>query len=335
MLDRVSTKPGRVLISPEDGKAAFYATMARADEPTQEGNPLNKATLLSDATAAMFGFGQEAVPDNVLAFLGKYAQHMWFRKASLSRLVQVAEEPVQIVAYDSTSAGGNTKRTIFNSIRVNTNGVACVNPATSLTVSYNYYDDILEWKGHYVQVDGSVYFVGDNATATRDKGGKGYRTLWSLNLVTIKDMPAEEVSTYLFSPDENAYPHSGEADGYDYYYIGKPLDQTIKEPLRFVRGYYTGTGVYGTANPNKLIFPFKKLLALFVVLADDGYSDSIKVVYFGQPGGSRLTFTENGNMLEWCYAGDTSTNGPSYQANIAETGYAYFAIGLDTDREEN
>lgn len=51
MLDRVPTKPGRMLITPENGGAPYYATVTRADEPVQEGTPLNKNTLLSDATA--------------------------------------------------------------------------------------------------------------------------------------------------------------------------------------------------------------------------------------------------------------------------------------------
>ena len=38
--DRVPQKPGRVKITPEDG-TAFYATMERADEPIQDGTPLN------------------------------------------------------------------------------------------------------------------------------------------------------------------------------------------------------------------------------------------------------------------------------------------------------
>ena len=38
--DRVPQKPGRVKITPEEG-TAFYATMERADEPIQEGTPLN------------------------------------------------------------------------------------------------------------------------------------------------------------------------------------------------------------------------------------------------------------------------------------------------------
>ena len=38
--DRVPQKPGRVKITPENGPA-FYATLERADEPVQEGTPLN------------------------------------------------------------------------------------------------------------------------------------------------------------------------------------------------------------------------------------------------------------------------------------------------------
>ena len=42
--NRTPTLPGRVLISPESG-TAFHATITRADEPTDEGCPINKATL--------------------------------------------------------------------------------------------------------------------------------------------------------------------------------------------------------------------------------------------------------------------------------------------------
>ena len=66
MQDRVPVNPGRVLVTPENGGAAYYATLTRADNPTQEGTPLNKATLLKDATAALFGLGGDAVPDDVL-----------------------------------------------------------------------------------------------------------------------------------------------------------------------------------------------------------------------------------------------------------------------------
>lgn len=69
MQDRVPVNPGRVLVTPENGNAPYYATLTRADNPTQEGTPLNKASLLKDATAALFGLGTDAVPDDVLASL--------------------------------------------------------------------------------------------------------------------------------------------------------------------------------------------------------------------------------------------------------------------------
>ena len=42
--NRVPTRPNRVLITPESG-SAFYGTIARADEPTDVGCPIDKVTL--------------------------------------------------------------------------------------------------------------------------------------------------------------------------------------------------------------------------------------------------------------------------------------------------
>lgn len=70
MKDRVSANPGRVLITPEDGSAPFYATLAMEDNPIVEGTPLNKASLLTDATAALFGLESNAVPNDVLSIVG-------------------------------------------------------------------------------------------------------------------------------------------------------------------------------------------------------------------------------------------------------------------------
>lgn len=64
MKDRVSLYPGRVKLTPVAGQADTY-DLVRADSPTQEGTPLNKNTLLKDTTAALYGLGNEAVPDEV------------------------------------------------------------------------------------------------------------------------------------------------------------------------------------------------------------------------------------------------------------------------------
>lgn len=66
MQDRVPLYPGRVTLTPVAGQANTY-DMVRADQPTQEGTPINKATLLKDVTASILGLPNTAVPDD--AFL--------------------------------------------------------------------------------------------------------------------------------------------------------------------------------------------------------------------------------------------------------------------------
>ena len=68
MKDRVSLYPGRVKLVPVAGQENTY-DMVRADSPTQEGTPLNKDSLLKDATAALYGLGSDAVPDEVFSLL--------------------------------------------------------------------------------------------------------------------------------------------------------------------------------------------------------------------------------------------------------------------------
>lgn len=68
MKDRVPLYPGRVKLTPVSGQNNTY-DMVRADAPTQEGTPLSKATFLKDSTAAMFGLGADALPDDILVLL--------------------------------------------------------------------------------------------------------------------------------------------------------------------------------------------------------------------------------------------------------------------------
>lgn len=65
MKDRISNYPGRVRLEPVPGQENTY-DLVRADEPTQEGTPLNKATLLKDSTAAALGLSDDALPDDAL-----------------------------------------------------------------------------------------------------------------------------------------------------------------------------------------------------------------------------------------------------------------------------
>lgn len=99
MQDRVpaSGMAGRVLITPEDGSAAFYAKIARADNPTQKGDPLNKSTLLTDSTAGLFGLDETAVPDDVLEILSNFIP-----------------SPYGLLAIRAADSEGNPVSTVFD-----------------------------------------------------------------------------------------------------------------------------------------------------------------------------------------------------------------------------
>ena len=81
MKDRVPLYPGRVRLTPVSGQENTY-DMVRADEPTQEGTPLNKASLLKDSTATLLGLPDTAVPDDaliaILIGVNKYAFRLTF-----------------------------------------------------------------------------------------------------------------------------------------------------------------------------------------------------------------------------------------------------------------
>ena len=70
MKDRIPLYPGRVKLTAVEGQPGVY-DMVRADEATEQGTPLSKATLLDDDTAALYGLtGNAATVNNALAGVG-------------------------------------------------------------------------------------------------------------------------------------------------------------------------------------------------------------------------------------------------------------------------
>ena len=68
MRDRIPKYAGRVKLIPVSNQPNTY-DMQRADEPLQEGTPLNRNTLLSDQTVEEFGLSLDATPDDAMRFL--------------------------------------------------------------------------------------------------------------------------------------------------------------------------------------------------------------------------------------------------------------------------
>lgn len=86
MQDRVPLYPGRVRLTPVAGQENTY-DMVRADQPSQAGTPLNKDSLLKDATAALYGLGADAVPDDVLAKIRELIQETETAVSSKAQIV--------------------------------------------------------------------------------------------------------------------------------------------------------------------------------------------------------------------------------------------------------
>lgn len=78
MQDRVATYPGRVKLTPVAGQTNIY-DMERADSPTVAGTPLNKQSLLTDATAsaiAALGATSPSLPTEALSGLASVLDAM-------------------------------------------------------------------------------------------------------------------------------------------------------------------------------------------------------------------------------------------------------------------
>ena len=67
MENRVPTKPGRIKLTDDSGNVKYYY-MERADEPTVEGTPLNKATLFDSENESRYAC---ELPNNALKMLTK------------------------------------------------------------------------------------------------------------------------------------------------------------------------------------------------------------------------------------------------------------------------
>lgn len=80
MKDRNVQHASRFRLTKVPGTDDVYDLIPAPGEVYEEGTLINKSALLKDATAALFGLDDNAVPDDVLAEIGKYKQYWWKRK---------------------------------------------------------------------------------------------------------------------------------------------------------------------------------------------------------------------------------------------------------------
>lgn len=266
MQDRVPVNPGRVLVTPENGGAAYYATLTRADNPTQEGTPLNKANLLTDATAALFGLDANAVPNDVLRWVGKYNQHWWARTGAIAAYYTLETET------DHIAADADNYYTYYyaDSVIVSEDGTVSLAEPISTVSLYRKASNspasawaVLTGKFYYGGSSDSIRYM---ANAPYKPGGGSYIYVIDQE-VTGHPQTSDGETVYITSNDRNAYPDNGTVDGLIYQYLGVPFENAVTAS-KIATGSYTGTGETGEANAITLTFGFEPKMVIVQNVSD-------------------------------------------------------------------
>ena len=324
MKDRSVEFPNRYRMVKVEGTDDIFDLVPAPGEISEEGIFINKATLLKDATAGLFGLGADAVPDDAFAYLGQYGQHWW--KASDASVKAAYYSLGSEVSSGQLQASGNIYY-VSPSVEVDVDG----NIIFTNEVSYNTPSTDTSIAGKFVRLGTSsnVYYGASNATIIRDGTSKAYLTNYQ-TVTGHKAVVQLSNTVYLRSSNRDAYPDGGIVSGVAYQYLGVPF-QNASLGSGVVFGSYVGTGVYGESNPTSLTVPFKPsrvvifgnagcgiLLpdvksASFITSASSGYGSN--VVRYDEE-----TFT----FLWYCNSGGSS--GGSSTSN-ASAGGQYNASG--------
>jgi hypothetical protein len=265
MQDRVPLYPGRVTLTPVSGNTY---DMAMADQPQVVGTPLNKATFLKDATAALFELTSAAVPDDVFAWIGNLNKY-WWRRMSISYTITMTD-------IASGTIGSSTQTMHYaSSVDVVDGAITLHSPSTaSIAISTAGAQAMVSHAPCY-------YYMGSNSSVIRylpsgstsgtstsytvryysSQSRLEYGSSASVKAKTCAATASYGSEEYVSASARNAYPDSGESGGYDYEYVGQPLSD-MPTHLRCETGSYVGTGTYGESNPNSIEFAFTPKLVL-------------------------------------------------------------------------
>lgn len=341
MQDRVPLYPGRVKLTPVSGQENTY-DMVRADAPTQEGNPLSKATFLKDATAALYGLGADAVPDDVLNVLSRFQNGLGNEYVWAKTTQDVLKGTKTSITLGTNMVNNTIEYSSSVSVDPFSSAIQLVNPSSVSTHALT--SGSTKLSGMYFRFPNGY----DSYASTTIYYSSATSTVLYVNSVYFIDaQPCTGLvipAGYVNSPDANAYPPTV-SDGYTYTALGQ-----LGNKVRIATGSYTGTGTYGKSNPTSLTFDFP-VKVLFITAYSQKPYDIAEVGSY--TGGSNeyttgsfvetwpITFTSgvgfgqssykygrksvDGKTFEWYTSGGGDY--AYYQANESGKIYRYIAIG--------
>ena len=301
-----------------------YDTLYPKTKVEQVEGAYTQQQILSNATAALYGLGTDAVPDDVLALFG---MHCWER--TLHNFQLTYGKATTTILCSSTNSGSSTETISYSSsVNIGDDGVlSLVNPST-ITVNMDSPGGTT-LAGKYFKIGSAIYYADTDASASTRIEGSYYQ-------VVIKDK-TKSVSVYdnavqdfVRSTDRNAYPDSGSSGGYEYQYCGVPFYNASRVPVKIVTGSYTGTDTYGESNPNSLTFDF----APQVIYVQSKNSGNGFILPSAEAGGVfypindctmyTLSVSVSGTTVSWYLINASLARG---QLNVSGVKYTYIAIG--------
>lgn len=222
---------------------------------SQQGTPLNKATLFSDTTAALYPGGTET-PDAALAVLARFNsglgnEYLWTRNI-VSWEEELGEEYTNWHEIASSTQYNFTFTFYYaDSITFDEYGNPSLVSPTEFIVTRDTQPNLTTVaRGKYLQNEyGGIYKCESNfrcMSSTRDSGNTTYYTIEIRYASYVDSVKVLTADGYVNSPDEDAYPPSI-PDGYEYAALGQ-----LGAKTQIYTGSYTGTGT-GTVT---LTFPF-------------------------------------------------------------------------------
>lgn len=328
----------------------------------QLGTVLNKASLLRDSTAALYGLDADAVPDDVLAYLGQYNLHTW--KLTQVITTRIYTETVSTPSYITVPAGMTYNGSEIlqtwtvqysNSYSFDeTTGSFTLTSPSQFTYNWNDAAEKMELlRGKYFKiVDGPYSFsnfvmgycqsdmvvdqhTGNNHTyflqLKTGASGVANKTYKPGYTDTSEDVPPQFVTS--LNDDEYQEGTTTETVGNvttqsTYEYLGIPFQNAIT-PVKVEVGSYVGTGTYGSSNPNSLTFGFKpKIWGWYASSSNNNTYINYMIGYsfpFGintRSGSSNIYISYVDSTVSWYHTGSASN-----QNNSVGTIYYYYAIG--------
>ena len=277
--------------------------------------------------------------------LDRYTQHWWKRRTILQE-IEIANSYAAVDLSDqpSTTAGVTLSYSESAHVDAATNRIELDHP-TTVDVSYSKYTNANVLAGKYFKnpVHDEIRYVEPGTQATRssrDYSGSSSGKMYKVTIQTKATSIATEIGDweYLQSNDRGAYPDSGISGGYEYQYLGQPFGlDNLLGGTKIATGSYTGTGKYGSDNPNTLTLDFVPQLIL-IFWAHSGGNAPNAIAWLGKdmgfsykPAGSNgqwyytypiTVLPPNGTDMRWYSPADVSA-----QMNGSGVEYRYFAIG--------